>query len=187
MAISHPIPVEILRQLLRLDAETGRLYWSPRPIAWFNGPSQLRAARTWNSRYAGTEAFTFTDPKDDYRKGRIFNRAYVAHRVVFAIAHGRWPTVYVDHENRNRQDNRVSNLREADEVENSCNNSYAAGVSQYRGVSWEGRRNRWVANCQVGGKRTQVGRFVNEIDAARAYDEFARRAHGEFANLNFPD
>ena len=36
------------------------------------------------------------------------------------------------------------------------------------------------------GKKIWVGRFDNEIDAAKAYDETARKYHGEFARLNFP-
>jgi hypothetical protein len=41
----------------------------------------------------------------------------------------------------------------------------------------------------VGRHRTKhyIGIFSNEIDAAKAYDKWAKHYHGEFANLNFKD
>jgi hypothetical protein len=34
---------------------------------------------------------------------------------------------------------------------------------------------------------SHLGYFDNEIDAARAYDQAARKYHRRFATLNFPD
>jgi hypothetical protein len=35
------------------------------------------------------------------------------------------------------------------------------------------------------GRKLWLGYFDNELDAARAYDEAARKYHGEYAKLNF--
>jgi hypothetical protein len=60
------------------------------------------------------------------------------------------------------------------------------------GVSWFSRDKRWTAVIRVDagdgkGKTRFLGRFVNEVDAALAYDQAARQYHGKKAQLNFPD
>ena len=39
----------------------------------------------------------------------------------------------------------------------------------------------------VRGEIKFLGGFEDEINAGKAYDEAAKKYHGEFANLNFPD
>jgi hypothetical protein len=60
------------------------------------------------------------------------------------------------------------------------------------GVSWDSRRKRWTAHVRVDGgdgkrKTRCLGSFVDEVDAAMAYDQAAREHHGNKARLNFPD
>ena len=47
-------------------------------------------------------------------------------------------------------------------------NQRAKGKSQYRGVCWQEKRNKWVAYSVGGGKQRTLGRFDNELDAAQA-------------------
>lgn len=49
------------------------------------------------------------------------------------------------------------------------------GTSRYRGVSWIGRVNRWVAYGARDGKRTHLGYFAREIDAANAAADWRAR------------
>ena len=90
----------------------------------------------------------------------------------------------VDHINGNGLDNRRSNLRVCTQAENQQNRrqNLTRRSSRYKGVSWDKARNRWTA--QICAK--SLGRFTDEEDAARAYDDAARRRFGEFARLNFP-
>jgi hypothetical protein len=59
--------------------------------------------------------------------------------------------------------------------------------SRFKGVSWDKLSKKWRAAVATGGKRRELGRFDDEIAAARADDEAARELFGEHAYQNFPD
>lgn len=96
----------------------------------------------------------------------------------------------IDHINGDGLDNRRSNLRFADHSQNAGNSdidkSYCS--SQYRGVTWNIRGDRWIAQIGSGrqGTRQYIGCFTDEIEAALAYDQAALKRWGDFARLNFP-
>lgn len=92
----------------------------------------------------------------------------------------------IDHENRDKLDNRRSNLRPATRAQNNRNRGKNKGcVSQYKGVY--PNRGKWASSIMIEGKRIWIGRFDNEIEAAKAYDAKAKELHAEFAVLNFPE
>ena len=186
--MTERITVAVLRQLLRLDEDAGRLYWRHRPVDFFRdtpGRTAAGACAIWNARFAGKEAFTATVSRG-YRAGHIFDRQYRAHRVVFALHHGRWPDGGVDHQDGDPCNNMPGNLREATQAQNGRNVGSRGGTSRFCGVSWYKRGRKWVAYCKGGGRR-HIGYFSEEVDAARAYDAAARERHGRFARLNFPE
>jgi hypothetical protein len=94
----------------------------------------------------------------------------------------------VDHKNCNSLDNRKNNLRLATRAENIRNRRKQKNTSsQFIGVSFSKSQGRWASEIKCNGKKIWLGRFDNEIDAARAYDEAAKKYFGEFARLNFPE
>ena len=97
----------------------------------------------------------------------------------------------VDHVNHNGLDNRNKNLRICTSQQNTWNAQKPKlnreSSSQYKGVSWYKRYNKWVARGTHDGKRITLGYYNCEKEAARAYDAAAKELHGEYAHLNFPD
>jgi len=95
--------------------------------------------------------------------------------------------ILCDHVNRNTLDNRRVNLRRASPSENGSNRSQRSdNKSGFKGVSWSSERQKWVAQIAFGRVTIALGRFLDKTEAARAYDEAARKYHGQFAVLNFP-
>src|ERR1041384_5937819 len=97
MAESQLPSIEHLRQILRYEPETGKLYWLERPVSMFvGGPyTPSRRAASWNARCAGKEAFTYVNSAG-YRTGAVDNYLLLAHRVIWALVNGYWPD-RVDH------------------------------------------------------------------------------------------
>jgi len=96
-----------------------------------------------------------------------------------------------DHINRNGLDNRKANLRPATYAQNILNRKYnfktKRSPSKYKGVTWHKHTNKWLAQICYNRKRKSIGYFDNEITAAKAYDEAAKKYHKDFASLNFCD
>ena len=120
------------------------------------------------------------------RKGRAsepFN-TLVMHRAIMNPP----KDLCVDHINHNGLDNRRANLRLATSAQNNWNRSARKwrSSSKYKGVSWDKKEKRWIVSIRCHGKIDFLGRFKNETEAARAYDNAAKKLHGEFAYLNFP-
>lgn len=106
------------------------------------------------------------------------------HRVVIHAAN----STMVDHVNHNTLDNRRANLRPCTKSENQRNRLAKKGCSsKYLGVFWLVRVGKWQAKINANGEQLDLGRYVCEIEAARAYDAAARQYHGAFANPNFED
>ncbi len=96
----------------------------------------------------------------------------------------------VDHINRNRLDNRRSNLRMCTPSENAKNAGKRRDglTSNYKGVFFIARNGKYSAAIQVDRKRVSLGYYAVEEDAAYYYNEKAKELHGEFAFLNdLPD
>jgi len=111
----------------------------------------------------------------------IDNKLYKAHRLAWLYMVGIWPSKFIDHVNGQRDDNMFSNLREATNSENMRNSGrHKNNTSGFKGVSWFARDKCWRAYSSIGGKRKHLGYFDTPESASAAYEEFARKNHGEF-------
>lgn len=106
------------------------------------------------------------------------------HRVIFFIHNGYVPD-YVDHEDGDRRNNWIDNLRECDNSTNMINSGKQKGVysSEYKGVS-SSENGKWVTRIGYKNKILHLGTYADEIDAARVYNEKASELFGDFALLN---
>lgn len=111
----------------------------------------------------------------------VKSKQYSMHRMVLKCPNGKCP----DHINGNGLDNRKSNLRAVTHQENTFNSkSHVDGSSKFKGVCWDKSRRRWYARIFKDGKSTHIGRFICELEAAKAYNEKAKELYGENAHLN---
>ena len=160
---------ELLRKILRYEPDTGKLFWRERPVEMFN--SGFHTAETgrksWNTRYAGSEAFTAV--AGGYRVGKIFYRKVAAHRVILAMAFDAWPQGEVDHINHDRGDNRMGNLRIVTSLGNARNRSMLKNnTSGVTGVYWNQRSRNWYSKIKVNYVPISLGSFDSITDAAAA-------------------
>lgn len=123
------------------------------------------------------------NPSHGYRLVCIDGKHHKEHRIIFFMHHGYMPK-YVDHVNRIITDNRIENLRDANEQQNSRNMGKQKGrSSEYIGVSLYKRDGKYVANIQVERKKLiYLGIYVHEKAAALARNFVADAIDPNFFN-----
>lgn len=158
----------LLREVLTYDPASGKFFW--------NINRGGRGAR------AGGEAGHRL--KTGYVTIWALGVRYSAHRLAWFYMTGAWPVSQIDHINRNKTDNRWSNLREASPRQNTANTAArsdstvgAKGVKYHNGA----RLKRWQARIEIGGRQKSLGYFLSKGEAAVAYAKAAAEIHGEFA------
>lgn len=178
MGQSPEVTIEMLRKLVAIDMETGALTWKPRPVELF---ANERAWKSWNSRFAGRQAFN-TLSGNGYMHGALFNKKIYAHRIVFALVNGRWSEQSIDHIDGNRLNNRPLNLRDVDHRSNCLNQPIRkANTSGFTGVSYDRTRGAYESYITSHGKKIALGRFATSAEAAIARAQ-ANKTHGYHAN-----
>jgi hypothetical protein len=106
----------------------------------------------------------------------VKGRNYRAHHIVWLYFHGKLPMHQLDHINGIRDDNRISNLREATNAENSQNRQPTGSIGLL-GVSFEKKRNRYKSQIKVNGRVKTLGYFKTPIEAYQTYLAAKRELH----------
>lgn len=116
-----------------------------------------------------------------FEDGKQVSKTISMHRFIMNAPEG----MEVDHINGNGLDNRRCNLRIATRSQNKWNRrKLQPKSSRFKGVHWEDDRKKWRAYIYKNNRRTIIGRFDNELDAALAYNKYAKELFSDFASLN---
>lgn len=114
-----------------------------------------------------------------YAYTQVSRKNLFMHRLILGVDD---PTVIVDHVDMDGLNNRRTNLRLASVTQNNIHRTMP-NKTGYRGVTRF--RKGFRASIYVNGKAIFSPMRLSAEDAAREYDAFARRYHGDFAVLNF--
>jgi hypothetical protein len=126
-----------------------------------------------------------SDNGQGYLRASFKGRRFLLHQMAWFLFYEEWPTMDIDHKNRDKHDNKISNLRLATFDQNRQNvvpqKTTKTGL---RGVHRRSTDNLIQASISVNGKSIHLGTFKKCSDAAKAYNDAAIKFHGEFAVLN---
>lgn len=145
--------VEVLRLHLSYEPETGVIRW---------------VVPTARAIKAGQRAGRLTD--EGYRLVRLLGVDYFAHRIAWALMHGSWPSLIIDHKNGGRDDNRSCNIREVSLAMNQQNRTRAQAGSKTGFIGVQARPNgTFQAKIRNEGRRIALGTYATPEEAHGAY------------------
>lgn len=134
--------------------------------------------------------FPQTISKDKYVKGHIYykngkKKSVRLHRWILDAPNN----MVVDHIDGNVLNNQRNNLRICTRGQNALNKHKTTSntSSKYIGVSWNTHWKKWSARITYDDRYYSLGYYHDEKQAALVRDEAAKRLHGDFAKLNFPN
>lgn len=110
---------------------------------------------------------------------------HILHRAIAGVA----PGVLVRQENGNKLDCRRSNLKVGTRSQLMQETGRRRGprVGRFKGVSWNGRDRKWLAQIHYDAKDRFIGYYGTEEEAAAAYDRRALAVFGSDCYLNCPN
>lgn len=147
------------RALFAYDPESGRL-------AWKIARGRVRAG-----------ASVSCVSSDGYLLVRVDKQLFLAHRIIWLLQMGEWPSLQVDHKNGVRLDNRWSNLRELNNTENVQNQRRAHVKNKTGLLGATIRGNRFSAQIKTEGVGVHLGYFGTAVEAHEAYVNAKRESH----------
>ena len=158
---------EELKRILDYDAGTGDLTWKVN----VKGLKGKKAGGPRECRRGGT-----------YWRVTVSGKRYGAHRLIWFMVTGAWPTAQIDHRDGNGLNNAWANLRLATNSQNKANTGrYKNSTTGLKGVSVERTTGKFLAQIQKDGQKVYLGLFPSPQQAHEAYLQAAKRLFGEFA------
>jgi hypothetical protein len=154
--MKSPITQKELKELLRYNVSTGKFFWKVFRPRVKPGQITAQALDRWG-----------------YHVISVNRRKYKAHRLAWLYVYGVFPAKDLDHKNRIKTDNRISNLREVTATENARNKGLnKKNKSGFVGVSWKKSHERWCAQASVDGVVRYLGLYDSPLAASQARNNF---------------
>lgn len=144
-----------LRELLTYNPDTGEFIWNI---------DRKRLAK------AGSTAGCING--SGYRQISVDGKVYLAHRLAWFYCFEEWPTLIIDHINRNKLDNRLDNLREVTQSVNLHNTSQKPSKTGFRNARKVG--NKFQSEIKVNGKSIHLGMFNTAEEASAAAEAYRK-------------
>ena len=130
-----------LKSQLHYDQETGVFTWIK------------------NNKKAGYS------PSNNYCQIYVNNISHYAHRLVWLYVYGYFPK-YIDHINRDKSDNRLCNLREVTNQQNSFNSKIpSTNTTKIKNVMWNKYAKKWHVQITLNGKKIHLGYYDDFFNA----------------------
>lgn len=156
-----------LKELLHYDPETGLWTWL------VDRPGKGAKVGDHPAHLEGSGYLQFS----------VDGRNYRSNRLAWLYMTGEWPARLVDHEDRDRTNDRWANLRLATRSQNKANGGvYANNSLGVKGVGTSAhmKSKPYRARIQVEGRAVHLGYFATPEQANAAYAAAAHRHFGEF-------
>lgn len=135
---------------------------------------------TWLDRRRGTKAGQDAGHVDyqGYRRIGIDGKTHQAHRLAWFYFYGEMPLRQIDHINGDKTDNRITNLRDVAQRENSKNRAISkSSKSGVHGVTFIRANRKWRAAIGVGGRDLFLGYFIDKFEAIAARKSAENKYH----------
>lgn len=150
-----------LKELVSYDPDTGVFVWLKD-----NGKNAKQGSTAGRINFYGYSVIC------------IDGQTYLAHRLAWMYCFGNFPEMNIDHLNGDRNDNRVSNLRDVSQDVNCQNHRKQNGDKPVMiGVSFDKATKKFKSQIMHKGKNLHLGRFRTEAEAHDAYISAKRKFH----------
>jgi hypothetical protein len=160
------IDANVVRGLLNYDQETGIFTWKV---------NRSRTAKL--GEVAGN-----IDILDGYVRISINGTLCKGHRLAWLHVYGEWPNGEIDHIHGIRHDNRISQLREVDDLGTAQNRGIGKANNSGRvGVSYLPKTNKYTAFIRANGVQYHLGTFDTFDEARSVRRQKEAEFFGEYA------
>lgn len=156
---------EKLKLLVAYDPITGQMWWKAKPNRNIRIGQPIGRANCWGHMSFGMNGKTL-----------------MVHRVAWFLYYGEWPVNQIDHINGDKQDNRISNLRDVPQRINMQNqiSAHKNNISGFLGVIYRpDRPKKWRASIKVNGKNISLGYYDTPEKAHAVYLDAKKTFHEE--------